>query len=92
VSKDLNIEIEAIRTHFPDAIGRVQTTKGYARRTIEFEYRSSDYQDHLPQLCDIMVCWEDDWGNRRPSAIQVVELRRVVEELRKKDALSSSPV
>jgi hypothetical protein len=92
VSKDLNIEIEAIRTHFPDAIGRVQTTKGYARRTIEFEYRSSDYQDHLPQLCDIMVCWEDDWGDRCPSAIQVVELRRVVEGLRKKDALSSSPV
>jgi hypothetical protein len=92
VSKDLNIEIEEIRTRFPDAIARVQTTKGFAKRTIEFEYRSSNYQEHLPKVCDIIVCWQNDWGDRCPSAIQVIELRRVVEELRKKDALSSSPV
>jgi hypothetical protein len=80
VSKDLNIEIEEIKTGFPDAIGRVKTSRGYARRTIEFEYKSSNY-DHLPKKCDILVCWEHDWLEC-PEDIEVIALKDVIKELR----------
>lgn len=82
VSKDLNIEIEEIRTGFPDAIGRVQTSKGYyVRRTIEFEYLSSHY-DHLPAKCDMIICWKHDWAECPPE-IEVIALEGVVKELSK---------
>lgn len=79
VSEDLNIQIEAIQQGFPDAIGKVKTDKGYATRTIEFEYKSSHY-DHLPDKCDILVCWEHDWTDC-PEDIEVIELQKVVEAL-----------
>jgi len=79
VSKDLNIEIEEIKTGFPDAIGRVKTSRGYARRTIEFEYKSSHY-DHLPEKCDIIVCWEHDW-TECPKEIEVISLKDAIKEL-----------
>lgn len=80
VSKDLNIEIEEIKTGFPDAVGRVKTSRGYARRTIEFEYKSSNY-DHLPEKCDILICWEHDWPEC-PKEIEVISLKDVIKELR----------
>ena len=81
LSKDLNIELEEIKTGFPDAVGRVKTKKGYARRTIEFEFRSSNY-DHLPNKSDIIVCWEHDWPEC-PQEIEVIALKDVVKELSK---------
>jgi hypothetical protein len=84
VSKDLGFEIEQIKSGFPDAIGRVATPKGLAPRKIEFEYKSSGYQEHLPEKCDIIVCWEDDW-EQRPIEIEVVELKTLVEDLRKRE-------
>jgi hypothetical protein len=79
ISKDLNIEIEEIKTGFPDAVGRVKTSRGYARRTIEFEYKSSNY-DHLPEKCDILVCWEHDWPDC-PDGIEVIALKEAIKEL-----------
>jgi hypothetical protein len=79
VNRELNIEIEEIKTGFPDAIGRVKTRRGYARRTIEFEYKSSNY-DHLPEKCDILVCWEHDWSEC-PEDIEVISLKDVIKEL-----------
>ena len=79
VSRDLNIGIEEIKTGFPDAVGRVKTTKGYARRTIEFEFKSSNY-DHLPKKCDIIMCWEHDWPDC-PREIEVIALKEVIKEL-----------
>ena len=80
ISKDLGIEIEEIRTGFPDAIGRVKTIKGLARRSIEFEYKSSNY-DHLPEKCDILICWEHDWSEC-PKEIEVISLKDAIKELR----------
>jgi len=80
VSNDLNIGIEEIKTGFPDAIGRVKTARGYARRAIEFEYKSSHY-DHLPEKCDILICWEHDWAEC-PKEIEVISLKDVIKELR----------
>jgi len=84
VSRDLKIEIEEIQQGFPDAIGRVKTSRGWVKRTIEFEFKSSNY-DHLPKKCDIIICWEDDW-QERPKEIEVIELKRVVEDLKKKES------
>jgi len=79
VSEDLNIKIEEIQQGFPDAIGKVKTDKGYAKRTIEFEYKSSNY-DHLPKKCDILICWEHDWLGC-PKDIEIIELKKVVEAI-----------
>ncbi|MEK6564181.1 MAG: hypothetical protein AABZ65_04035 [Candidatus Omnitrophota bacterium] len=80
VSKDLGIELEEIKQGFPDAIGRVKTPKGFAKRTIEFEFRSSNY-DHLPLKSNILVCWEHDW-NQCPEDIQIIELKEVIKGLK----------
>jgi len=46
VAEDLGITIEGIQVKFPDAFGkRYERDKGYPI-TIEFEYRSSDYERH----------------------------------------------
>jgi len=79
VNEDLNIQIESIQQGFPDAIGKVKTDRGYAKRTIEFEYKSSNY-DHLPERCDILICWEHDWPDC-PQDIEVIELQKVIETL-----------
>lgn len=85
VSKDLNMEMEEIKTGFPDAIGRVKTSRGYARRRIEFEFRSSEFKKHGHPIqdCDMIVCWEHDWADC-PSRLEVIELKSVVKELENK--------
>lgn len=83
VSKDLGIELEEIKREFPDAIARVKTAKGYAKRTIEFEYKSSNY-DHLPKKANILVCWEHDWTDC-PKDIQVIELKDTIKGLDSKE-------
>jgi hypothetical protein len=83
VSKDLNIEVEEIKTGFPDAICRVRTGRGYARRRMEFEFRSSDFQKHGHPVegCDMIVCWEHDW-TECPEKIEVISLQDVINELK----------
>ena len=51
-----------IGPRFPDAI--VIDEEGNTK-TVEFEYRSSDFErhGHPPQECDIIVCWVDDWAD-----------------------------
>jgi len=80
ISKDLGIEIEEIKQGFPDAIGRVKISRGYAKRSIEFEFKSSNY-DHLPKKCDILICWEDDWKDC-PRDIHVIELKNTIKKLK----------
>ena len=82
VSKDLNMEIEEIKTGFPDAIGRVKTSRGYARRRIEFEYRSSEFKKHCHPIdeCDMIICWEHDWADCPPK-LEVIELKSAIKEL-----------
>jgi len=82
ISKDLNMEIEEIKTGFPDAIGRVRTSRGYARRKIEFEFRSSDFKRHGHPVkeCDMIICWEHDWPDC-PKEIEVMDLKNAIKEL-----------
>lgn len=80
VIEDLNMYIEEIKPGFPDCIGRRFTGKGWEKVSIEFEYRSSNFQDHghNPDECDMIVCWEHDWPD---CPLEVIELREVIKGL-----------
>ncbi|MEW5946011.1 MAG: hypothetical protein AB1742_07415 [bacterium] len=77
VAKDLNMYIEEIKPGFPDCIGRRFSGKGWEKVTIEFEYKSSHFQQHNhdPEECDIIVCWEHDWPE---CPVEVVELKQLL--------------
>jgi hypothetical protein len=80
VAEDLGITIEGVQVRFPDAFGKkYEKDKGYPI-TIEFEYRSSDYErhGHPKEGCDLIVCWEHDWEE---CPIQVVELKTLTQKL-----------
>ena len=77
----MGIRIKAIRKGFPDATGEVWIKSRLYPRTIEFEFRSSDFKrhGHDPQKCDIIVCWEHDWDDC-PKNLFVIELKSELEE------------
>jgi len=80
VIEDLNMYIEEIKTGFPDCVGRRFTGRGWEKVFIEFEYKSSHFQEHEhdPSKCDIIVCWEHDWPE---CPIEVIELRDRIKTL-----------
>jgi len=80
VIEDLNMYIEEIKPGFPDCIGRRFTGRGWEKVAIEFEYKSSNFQDHGhdPKECDIIVCWEHDWPD---CPLEVIELREFIKGL-----------
>jgi len=85
VTEDLKINLEEIRTTFPDAVGRRFDGRGWVKVNIEFEYKSSDYKlhKHPTEGCDLIVCWLHDW---KGCPIEVVELRSVIKQLQKQTA------
>jgi len=81
ISKDLGFIIEAIRTDFPDCEGKreISGKKGrWEPVKIEFEFKSSNFREHGhdPELCDIIVCWEDDW---RDCPLEVISLKKIIQ-------------
>lgn len=83
VIEDLNMYIEEIKPGFPDCVGRRFTGRGWERVNIEFEYRSSNFEEHGhdPKECDLIVCWEHDWPD---CPIEVIELREEIKAFPKK--------
>ena len=83
VSKQLGFSVEYIGTEFPDCEAK-QYVEGRGQRQqhvkIEFEFRSRDF-DHVVEDCDIIVCWEDNWGSECP--LEVLELRTEIQKLRR---------
>jgi len=69
--------IEVIRTNFPDASVFEVASRGYIRKYIEFEFRSSGYKSHLKskRKCHYVVCWDHDW---KDCPIPVIELRKQI--------------
>jgi len=51
----------------------------------EFEAKSRNFkiQKHDPKKCNLIVCWEDNW-KERPSNIDVLELKRLWEKLKRR--------
>lgn len=57
-------EIVNIRTAYPDATLHYHTPGGNVELwAAEFEYKSSNflYHGHDPRICDLIICWENDW-------------------------------
>lgn len=59
---DLPLAIDTVRDAFPDCLARRTDTGTDVR--IEFELYSSNFKQHKHACdgCDLIVCWEDDWG------------------------------
>lgn len=59
------IEIVEIGTGYPDAT----IEWGGERYRVEFEYHASSFEkhDHDPRMCDLVVCWENDWSGCLPT-------------------------
>lgn len=71
---------------FPDAYGLRRVPGRDARFQevrIEVQFRSRDFvrDGHDPAAVDILVCFEDNWPDR-PAHLELIELRRVLQELR----------
>ncbi len=82
VSRQLAFSVEYIGAEFPDCEAK-QNFEGRGQPQqpvkIEFEFRSRDF-DHVVEDCDIIVCWEDNWGRECP--LRVIELRSEIQKLR----------
>lgn len=88
VSRALGFSVEYIGTDFPDCEAkRYVEGRGKRQQTvkIEFEYRSRDF-DHVVEDCDIIVCWEDNWGDDCP--LEVIELRTEIKKLQERPEFS----
>ena len=66
-------KIVTLGTAFPDAT--VEDEDGNEKR-IEFELKSMtfDREGHNPKGCDLIVCWEDNWGSA--AEVPVIELKK----------------
>jgi hypothetical protein len=83
VSGELGYTIEGAWQSFPDCVAkRIVSSKGRKEPVrIEFQYKSRDFltDGHDPNGCDVIVCWEDNWGKDCP--LEVLELRQAIKEL-----------
>jgi hypothetical protein len=80
---ELGFVVEAVRTSYPDceAKRRVNRRRNeWERVRIEFEYCSSDFQNHGhdPNGCDVIVCWQHDWTE---CPLEVIELKTAIQSL-----------
>jgi predicted transcriptional regulator len=84
--KELGFEITIIKSAFPDCIARRKLTDNkWEEVRIEFEYESLNFElhKHKTNECDIVVCWKDNW-KKRPSNLEVIELKNVLWRLQNK--------
>lgn len=70
---------------FPDAIVEQKKHGKWEKQYIEFELRSNSFQTHLPQCKKdehyVIVCWEDNWVHPQKSRFEIIELKKVLEEI-----------
>ena len=83
VSRELGFNIEALQQGFPDCEGKYLYDKRknlWAKARIEFEFKASNFREHGhdQELCDFIVCWENDWPD---CPMNVVELRKEILKL-----------
>ena len=83
VSEELGFSsIERLGTDFPDctAYRKVSNQRQLQRVRIEFEFKSSGYQGHDPNGCDVIICWEHNW-KECPSSLEVIALKKEIKGL-----------
>jgi hypothetical protein len=74
--------IVKIGSAFPDAV--VINSRGEPK-FVEFEYKSSDFKahGHDPELCDLIICWENDLGEEVPENWpEVLSLKEEIAKLK----------
>ena len=85
LAKKLGYLVENVQTGFPDCEAMRLIAPGrWQRVSIEFEFESRNFRDHGHALdgCDVIVCWRHNWPDC-PRQIEIVELYRVIESMRK---------
>lgn len=83
VARELGYHVEAVQTGYPDCEAKRQVDAGkWQRVRIEFEFESRNFRDHghLPDGCDVIVCWRHNWAECPPS-LEVVELSSIIRTL-----------
>lgn len=77
VLKKFRLQVEEIRTGYPDCIARQTIGDTEKIVQIEFEFRSSSFTTHKhdPNKCDWIVCWHDDSTTINRKKIRVMSLK-----------------
>jgi hypothetical protein len=91
VAERLGYAIELMDRTFPDCEARRRIHGDrWERVQIEFEYRASNFECHRHDRarCDVLACWIAD---RRPEGLEIIELRSVIETLRRQPPPATSP-
>jgi hypothetical protein len=80
LSDDLGFSVESIQNGFPDCEAK-RRVKGnrWQRVRLEFEYASSNFQDHKHDItqCDLIVCWDHNWSN---CPLEVISLKEYLKQ------------
>ena len=76
MAERMGFVVHRLQAEFPDceAIRHVGEEK-WQKVRIEFEYESRNFlrHNHDAALCDLIVCWEDNWPE---SPLEVIELKK----------------
>jgi hypothetical protein len=83
LAKELGFMVIRLQSEFPDCEAFLEVEPGrWQWVRIEFEYESRNFLAHGHRIdgCDLLVCWKHNWEG---CPLDVVELSKVVEELRK---------
>lgn len=80
LARELGFEVEAVHDAYPDCEAKRlvdSKRKRWQRVRIEFEYMSHNFVDHGhdPSICDLIVCWENNWAD---CPLEVLELRSLI--------------
>lgn len=81
-------KLEFVRQGFPDACAIQKSGITYARKFIEFEYKSSGFRQHVnkpehrDKRCDYVICWENDYPT---CPVEVIELKSRLETIHASD-------
>jgi hypothetical protein len=83
ICRELGYVVESVRSSFPDCEAKRQIRGKlgkWQRVRVEFEYQSRNFQahGHDPDLCDVIVCWQDNWPE---CPVEVLELSSALQRL-----------
>jgi Homing endonuclease associated repeat len=76
MAEQMGFQMLRIQAEYPDGEAlRTMAENRLQRVKIEFEYESRNFlrHNHDAALCDLIICWEDNWPD---SPLEVIELKR----------------
>jgi hypothetical protein len=84
LAEKLGFIVEAFQSGFPDCQAKRRVTaESWQNVAIEFEYESRNFRDHghVPEGCDMIVCWRHNWVDC-PERLQVIALEEEMGKVR----------